>query len=231
MAGDTHILVSPFQAQTSDGKSDLWDFGSSIGDSNNLLFEKEVLDIQSIPHKMCCKYTISLKTYTKVVGWTYLVMGIITIIGSIAIMAFSREMVPGVVKALGRQGENMDKHSIASGVLIFGVVLLIVSIVATVLSACLIQGAKTRNVRLMKPWIVLTGISLVPGLGLVIFALIKLPMQFTLHCITMWVCTSYCLKMVWLYKAEVEADNGLRGYLDNWGKLHHKREDGEVVEA
>ena len=46
MAGDTHILVSPFQAQTSDGKSDLWDFGSSIGDSNNLLFEKEVLDIQ-----------------------------------------------------------------------------------------------------------------------------------------------------------------------------------------
>ena len=83
----------------------------------------------------------------------------------------------------------------------------------------------------MKPWIVLTGISLVPGLGLVIFALIKLPMQFTLHCITMWVCTSYCLKMVWLYKAEVEADNGLRGYLDNRGKLHYKREDGEVVEA
>ena len=164
------------------------------------------------------------------------------------------------------------------GVLIFGVVLLVVSIVATVLSACLVQGARTvgilsynthkfgchyglyllfcssgkshkykcfllcepfpylyfalqRNVRLMKPWIVLTGISLVPGLGLVIFALIKLPMQFTLHCITMWVCTSYCLKMVWLYKAEVEADNGLRGYLDNWGKLHYKREDGEVVEA
>ena len=33
MAGDTHILVSPFQAQTSDGKGDL-------------LFEREVLDIQ-----------------------------------------------------------------------------------------------------------------------------------------------------------------------------------------
>merc|ERR1712037_1069877 len=114
---------------------------------------------------------MGLKTYTKVVGWTYLVFGIISIIGSI------------------------------------------VATVATVLSACLIQGARTRNVRLVKPWIVLTGISLVPGLGLVIFALIKLPMQFTLHCITMWVCTSYCLKMVWLYKAEVEADNGLRGYL------------------
>ena len=169
------------------------------------------------------------------------------------------------------------------GVLIFGVVLLVVSIVATVLSACLIQGAKTvgflktiissfnthkfgchydlylffcssgkshkykcfllcepfpylyfalqRNVRLMKPWIVLTGISLVLGLGLVIFALIKLPMQFALHCTAFWVCTALCLKRVRLYKAEVEADNGLRGYLDYWGKLHYKREDGEVVEA
>ena len=83
----------------------------------------------------------------------------------------------------------------------------------------------------MKPWIVLTGISLVLGLGLVIFALIKLPMQFALHCTAFWVCTALCLKRVRLYKAEVEADNGLRGYLDYWGKLHYKREDGEVVEA
>ena len=46
MAGDTHILISPFQAQTTDDKNDLWDFGSYDSDSDNLLFEKEVLDIQ-----------------------------------------------------------------------------------------------------------------------------------------------------------------------------------------
>ena len=46
MAGDTHILISPFQTQTSDDKNDLWDFGSYDSDSDNLLFEKEVLDIQ-----------------------------------------------------------------------------------------------------------------------------------------------------------------------------------------
>ena len=47
---------------------------------------------------------------------------IITIIFTINIKIFiinnnisCQEMVPGVVNALGRQGENMDKHSIASG--------------------------------------------------------------------------------------------------------------------
>ena len=47
MAEDTHVLISQLQAQTSDGREDLWDFGSyqeRKGDC--LLFEKEVLAIQ-----------------------------------------------------------------------------------------------------------------------------------------------------------------------------------------
>ena len=44
---DTHILMSQLQAQTSDGREDLWDFGSYLErEGDGLLFEKEVLAIQ-----------------------------------------------------------------------------------------------------------------------------------------------------------------------------------------
>ena len=44
---DTHILMSQLQAQTSDGREDLWDFGSyPERKGDGLLFEKEVLAIQ-----------------------------------------------------------------------------------------------------------------------------------------------------------------------------------------
>ena len=35
--------------------------------------------------------------------------------------------------------------------------------------------------------------------------------------------------MVWLYKAEVEEDNGLIGYFDHWGKLHNGGGDGDSL--
>ena len=85
----------------------------------------------------------------------------------------------------------------------------------------------------MKLWIVSTGISLVLDMFFIIFALIKLPSQVAtsllLPTTSYWVGAAYCLKMVRLYKAEVEEGNGLRGYLGHWGKLHYKREDGEVL--
>ena len=48
MAEDTYELISQLQeAQTSDGRKDLWDFGSyPERKGNGLLFEKEVLAIQ-----------------------------------------------------------------------------------------------------------------------------------------------------------------------------------------
>ena len=47
MAGNTNVLISQLQVQTSDGERDLWDFGSFPEiKGNTLLFEKEVLDIQ-----------------------------------------------------------------------------------------------------------------------------------------------------------------------------------------
>jgi len=47
MAGDTYNLISQLQVQASDGRRDLWDFGSyPEGKDDGLLFEKVVLDIQ-----------------------------------------------------------------------------------------------------------------------------------------------------------------------------------------
>ena len=47
MAEDTLILISQLQHETSDGKKDLWDFGSyPERKCEGLLFEKVVLDIQ-----------------------------------------------------------------------------------------------------------------------------------------------------------------------------------------
>ena len=44
---DTHVPISQPQAQTSDGREDLWDFGSyPEREGDGLLFEKEVLAIQ-----------------------------------------------------------------------------------------------------------------------------------------------------------------------------------------
>ena len=81
----------------------------------------------------------------------------------------------------------------------------------------------------MKPWIVSTGISLVLVLVFIIFALIKLPIHVAASSLFYWVPTARCLKWVWLYKAEVEEDNGLIGYFDHWGKLHNGGGDGDSL--
>ena len=82
----------------------------------------------------------------------------------------------------------------------------------------------------MKPWIVMTGISLVLSPLFIIFALVTLPMKAALNAITLWGCYSYFWRMVWLYKDEVENGNGRRAYLTGW-KLHYKGEDGEELKA
>ena len=54
MAEDILILISQLQRETSDGKRDLWDFGSyPERKGDGLLFEKEVLDIQVGKMSIC----------------------------------------------------------------------------------------------------------------------------------------------------------------------------------
>jgi len=126
--------------------------------------------------------------------------------------------------------ELPTEDTIAAGNFYFGLLMLFVSIVAAVISGCLIHGARTRSVCLMKPWIVMTGISLVLSPLFIIFALVTLPMKAASCAIALWGCYSYFWRMVWLYKDEVENGNGRRGYLKGW-KLYYKGEDGEELKA
>merc|ERR1719432_382976 len=57
--------------------------------------------------------------------------------------------------------KDFDQEDISSGIFFGGVFLLIVSILSTAISACLVHGARTRNVCLMMPWIVLTSTGLI----------------------------------------------------------------------
>ena len=82
----------------------------------------------------------------------------------------------------------------------------------------------------MKPWIVMTGISLVLSPLVIIFALVTLPMNVALSAIPVWGYNAYFLRMVWLFKDEVENGNGRRGYLKGY-KLYYKGEDGEELKA
>ena len=53
---DTHVAISQPQAQTSDGRKDLWDFGNYPERKEDcLLFEKEVLAIQVGKYQKCEK--------------------------------------------------------------------------------------------------------------------------------------------------------------------------------
>merc|ERR550519_1900824 len=61
--------------------------------------------------------------------------------------------------------KDFDLEDISSGIFFGGVFLLIVSILSTAISACLVHGARTRNVCLMMPWIVLTLLGLILEFG------------------------------------------------------------------
>ena len=61
---DTHILMSQLQAQTSDGREDLWDFGSYLErEGDGLLFEKEVLAIQVGKYQKKSKIVLCWRGY------------------------------------------------------------------------------------------------------------------------------------------------------------------------
>merc|ERR1712130_916613 len=61
----------------------------------------------------------------------------------------------------GYTKNEMNRMAISSGLPIVGGFMLICFIFDTVFAACLVHGARTRNVCLIKPWIVLTGIGLI----------------------------------------------------------------------
>ena len=61
MAEDALVIISQLQDGSSEGRRDLWDFGSyPERKGNGLLFEKEVLDIQVGKGSICLVFDSSV---------------------------------------------------------------------------------------------------------------------------------------------------------------------------
>ena len=84
------------------------------------------------------------------------------------------------------------------------------------------------NVCLMKPWIVLTGISLILDIFNILKAVISLAFADALSSIFGWVLGAYLFLVVWSYKKEVEEGVGGGDYQ---GEVHYKREEREMLKA
>jgi len=106
--------------------------------------------------------------------------------------------------------------------------MLVASIIATVISACLVHGTRTRNVCLMKPWIVLTVIGLILEIFNILRAFISLAIADAIYNSLHWVLGAYFFLVVWSFKAEVEEGEEAGG--DYQGQVHYKtvkREEGK----
>merc|ERR1712037_716262 len=107
---------------------------------------------------------------------------------------------------MGRQG--FDQQTISSGIFIFGVALLIAAIFSIVICACLVHGARTRNVCLMRPWINLTIMGLVLDILNILRALISLSNGVSIVDVVIsilgWVLHAYFFLVVWSFKKEIE---------------------------
>merc|ERR1719158_2108792 len=99
-----------------------------------------------------------------------------------------------------------DRKALLSGLPKECVLMLIFFIFATVFSGCLVHGARTRNVCLMKPWIVLTGICLILDIinNIRLLASGYVPSN---H-LPLWMLFNYFFMVVLSFKKEIEDEAG-----------------------
>jgi len=177
----------------------------------------------------CCGCA-SLKTGTLIIGSLNIVVSVIGIFASVYLMTAPTVLIDWVEQTLdqtrpGWRDENdwkaissgtryqgytkneMNRMAISSGLPIVGMILLIAFIFDTVFAACLVHGARTRNVCLMKPWIVLTGIVLILD---VIHNLILLVSGHVaaIGNVLPWMLFAYFFQVVLLFKKEIEDEAG-----------------------
>jgi len=171
----------------------------------------------ALPKLQKCFGCASLRTGTLIIGALSLVSSLVGILASIGFLAGSTARVDLVVQLLDHlPGQNVDVNCVAcddlerqfisAGIIIFGVAILICSIFSTVISACLVHGARTRNACLMKPWMILTGLNLCTPIVML--------------SILGWVLCAYFLLVVWNFMKEIE-DGGK----DYQGEVHNKSEE------
>jgi len=177
----------------------------------------------------CCGCA-SLQTGTRIIGALDLVASIILLVFSIPFLAESTAFI-GLVEEL----DDIDRQAISSsgGLLIIGVAMLIGAIFSIVICACLVHGARTRNVCLMSPWMGLTVMGLTFGIFNIVRALISLAFVDVVISILGWVLRAYFCLVVWSFKNEIgdvadhqgEVISGVRGIKGIRGIKGYKGEE------
>jgi len=173
----------------------------------------------ALPKLLNCCACASLKTGTLIIGSLGVVASVILLIVSISFMAGSTALIGLWVE------DPMDQEAISSeqsGIFIIGVGALLGSIFSTVITACLVHGARTRNVCFMKPWINLSVIELILNFFNIIRALTSLSIVDIICSILGWVLGAYFFLVVWNFKKEIEDEVGAGGDQD---EVHYKGEE------
>lgn len=186
----------------------------------------------------CCareeRECASLKTGTLIIGFLSLVASVISILASISFMAGSTvdasilqyfKPLIDLVEQLFDQNAPGWRDDISSGIFnhprsfIFGVIMLIPSTFSTIINSCLVHGARTRNVCLMKPWIVLGGISLALAFVSLINSMAIADAISSVHTLFVLVLAYVSFLVVLSFKNEIEDEAGSEDYQ---GKVHYK---------
>ena len=169
------------------------------------------MGLPKLPKLPNCCYCCSLKTGTILIGALSLVVDVILMLVGLAVFADPGAIVHELDKAAPgwRQGQDTDS---AMGVLnITAGILLVAGIIATVIGACLVHGARTGNKRLMMPWIVLTTMGVILDIGNVFKAVIAGNIGDIVSSILGWVLGAYLLLVVRSYKEELESETDVEG--------------------
>merc|ERR1711994_139874 len=184
------------------------DISRHLRQAVQILFRDEIFlpKMVSLPKLANCCACISLKTGTLIIGFLNLIGSLIFIPVSIALMAGKDAFVDQMRQMLG-QSAHYDRQTIATGILIAGLILFVCAIIATIISSCLAHGARTRNISLMKPWIVLTAIGLVLNIISMALSLFVNPLS-AVTSMAPWALNTCFFLVVLSFKKEIEAGMG-----------------------
>jgi len=165
---------------------------------------------------------ISLKTGALLIGSLNLVTSILGVLISTWCLTDSRALAELLLEQSNpdwrekihktyydskKELEQQTIYSLSSEISTYGVIFLIGSIFTVAFSACLVHGIRTRNVRLMMPWIVMMGISLFLNIFNILFGIASNPSPANIAIRTIgWALWLYFFLVVCAFKAELEKE-------------------------
>ncbi|XP_055691123.1 uncharacterized protein LOC129794348 [Lutzomyia longipalpis] len=110
--------------------------------------------------KCCC---FPLKKGTLIIGWYNVITSILMIIYSVVALCKQDTIIKNIEDYV--QQPNFDEEILNTGVEVLMSIIIASAAIGLIVSALLIVGAKRGVPGLLLPWIILTAISLVLGLG------------------------------------------------------------------